>query len=246
MGQKNRRPDLNGIIILNKPLTWTSARACRAVRNASGGAKVGHAGTLDPLATGVLLVCLGKATKSINALMATEKRYTADIDLAHTSPTDDLESAPIPAAIAHIPTLDQLRAACNTFVGDIQQTPPNHSAIQIGGRRAYDFARKGEDPALQPRTVTIHEINILSYTFPVATLDIRCGKGTYIRSLARDLGRTLNTGGMLKGLIRTAVGPYTIDHALDGNTLTSAQVEANLIPVPTPAPDSAPPPLGRG
>ncbi|MCA9305014.1 MAG: tRNA pseudouridine(55) synthase TruB [Phycisphaerales bacterium] len=221
-GRKNHRPDLNGVLVIDKPLGWTSFDVCKLIRRATGGAKVGHAGTLDPLATGVLVVCLGRATKRIDEIMGTQKRYRATIDLAHISESHDLETTPTPppppADVTNAPSEARVREVLDGFVGVVAQTPPAHSAIQIDGKRAYELARKGEVVELKARPVVIHEISIVRYEWPGLEIDVRCGKGTYIRSLARDIGEKLNTGGMLTGLIRTAVGAFTVEGAvkLDG------------------------------
>lgn len=235
-GRTNHRPDLNGVLVIDKPLGWTSFDVCKLIRRITRGAKVGHAGTLDPLATGVLVVCLGKATKQIDSIMGTEKRYRATIDLAHISASHDLETtptAPPPTAnITEPPNIERVRESLASFVGVIEQTPPAHSAIQIDGKRAYTLARKGEAVELKPRPVTIHEIQILRYDWPTLEIDIRCGKGTYIRSLARDLGEQLHTGGMLTGLARTTIGEFTLENAIQvegmGESELSRVIESTL------------------
>jgi tRNA pseudouridine55 synthase len=233
-----------GLLIIDKPLGLTSMAICRKVRwlLVQGGAprkmKVGHGGTLDPLATGVLVILTGKATRLCDRVMAGEKRYTAEIDLAHISPTDDRESESIPVPIQRIPTREEIVRACAAFVGSIQQKPPAYSAIWIEGERAYNLARRSsragsEDlPQMQARAIDIHTIDILEYDFPRLTVDIRCGKGTYIRSLARDIGLALSTGGMLAALRRTAVGPFTIDQARDFQGLPEPLTQQDLLPIP--------------
>lgn len=211
---------LSALLILDKPEGLTSMTICRVIRRrlVNAGApkrvKVGHGGTLDPLATGLLVILIGKATKKCEEIMDGPKRYIAEVDLSCFSTTDDREGELIPVAIDVPPTVEQVHAACERFVGTIQQTPPIFSAMKVGGKRAYKLARAGEAPKMEPRPVTIHSIDIISYDFPIAAIDIRCGKGTYIRSLARDLGKALNTGGMLKSLRRTAVEPFTIEQAI--------------------------------
>lgn len=212
-------PPLAGLLVVDKPLRLTSMSVCRVVRARliHGGApkrvKVGHGGTLDPLATGVLVVLVGRATSLCDAVMAGEKRYEAEIDLSRSSTTDDLEGEFEPAPTDRRPALADVEAALPAFTGEILQAPPAYSAMKVGGRRAYDLARRGEAPRLEPRPVVIHELRVLRYDFPSLVLDVRCGKGTYIRSLARDLGRALTGAGMLTGLRRTAVGRWTIDDA---------------------------------
>jgi tRNA pseudouridine55 synthase len=238
------KPTPTGLLIIDKPEGLTSMAVCRKVRwlLVQGGAhkkvKVGHGGTLDPLATGVVVVLIGKATRLCDTVMAGEKRYTAEIDLAYVSTTDDREGvispAPMPAGGA--PTLEQARAVCAAHTGTIQQRPPIYSAIWVDGERSYNLARRAvrqqtEAPAdLPARPVDIHEITIVDYSFPRLTLDIRCGKGTYIRSLARDLGAALHTGGMLHTLRRTAVGRFTIEQAIPLASLPARLTQSDLLP----------------
>lgn len=214
MGIRNHRPDLNGILVVDKPLGLTSATVCAIARRTTRGAKVGHAGTLDPLATGVLVLCLGRATKAIPTLMDHDKEYLADIDLGAVSDTDDAEGTRTPVPIDEPPTLDRIRSILDQhFRGEILQRPPAFSAISIGGERAYRLARSGRAPELQPRPIMIHEAEITAYAWPILTLRIRCSKGTYIRSIARNLGERLATGGMLTGLRRTRSGPFGVEQA---------------------------------
>jgi tRNA pseudouridine55 synthase len=214
-GRKNLRPDLNGVLAIDKPYGMMSARVVGIVRKRTGGAKVGHAGTLDPLATGVLVLCLGKATKQIDSLMATEKEYLAEVDLSVLSPSDDLETEPAPVEVVRIPTLEELRAACARFVGEIDQRPPTYSAVHVDGQRAYDLARAGKiDERPAAKRVRVDSIEIVKYEWPLVTLDVQTGKGVYIRSLARDLGEALGCGGMLRNLRRTRVGEFRVEHAM--------------------------------
>ncbi|MEM1166358.1 MAG: tRNA pseudouridine(55) synthase TruB [Planctomycetota bacterium] len=234
---RNRRPDLNGLLVVDKPLGWSSAKVCAHVRRVSGGAKVGHAGTLDPLATGVLVVALGRATKAIAGIQATEKRYVAEVDLSAFTDTDDAEGEREEIEVAALPGGEVIEAALRShFTGAIEQTPPVFSAIKLDGERAYRMARRGDREAaiakLEARTVTIHEIALTAYAWPIAALDIRCSKGTYIRSLARDLGRVLGTGGTLASLRRTAVGEYTIDRAVTPGDLPEPMTPGDVMPVP--------------
>ncbi len=232
MGVRNKRPDLNGVLVVDKPLGWTSARVCSRVRACTGGAKVGHAGTLDPLATGVLVLCLGKATKAIDRIMGGEKRYRATVDLSATSPTDDLESEPVPVEVPVPPGRERVVEVVGRFVGRVMQAPPAHSAIMIQGTRAYELARAGAAPVMAERPIDIHAIDVVEYEWPRLVLDVRCGKGTYIRSLARDVGRALGTGGVLVGLVRTAVGAYRIEDARSAESIGRALGAGDLMEVP--------------
>ena len=202
------------MLVLDKPLGMSSARAVDVVRRRAQFARTGHAGTLDPLATGVLVLALGRATKAIDQLMATDKRYETDIDLSAFTSTDDREGERREIAVAEPPTREAVERALAGFGGTILQRPPAFSAIHVGGRRAYDLARGAtapdEIPELAPRPVTVRALALLSYEWPVARVGIHCGKGFYVRSLARDLGTALGTGGHCATLCRTAVGPFTI------------------------------------
>lgn len=233
-----------GLLLVDKPYRLSSTSICRVVKRRliNAGApkrvKVGHAGTLDPLASGLLIILIGKATKLCDRLMADEKRYTATIDLLHHSDTDDYEgnltriTPPSP-----LPTLDDIRAALAPFIGLIMQAPPAHSAMMIGGSRAYTLARAGKLHKLEPRPVTIHAIDIIEYAFPHLTLDVHCGKGTYIRSLARDVGAALHTGGCLSALRRTAIGNYHVDNAIALDDVPDPLLQEHLLPPPLVAPD---------
>jgi tRNA pseudouridine55 synthase len=172
------------------------------------GTKIGHAGTLDPFATGVLLLLIGKSTRLCESLMDSPKQYEAVIRLGATSPTDDPESEITEMADASPPALPAVVSALDMFVGQITQTPPTFSALKVGGRRAYDLARKGKPVELSPRLVRVDAIELLSYVWPLVSVRIDCGRGTYIRAIARDLGQTLGVGGYLTELRRTRVGEF--------------------------------------
>lgn len=239
MTDPNQPTPVAGLVVLDKPLAISSAKAVaivkRRLRNAGlpKSIKVGHAGTLDPLASGVLLVLVGKATRLQDSFMAGEKRYLADVDLSAFTTTDDAEGERDEITVESPPTRGHIeRVLADHFTGTIQQTPPAFSAIKIGGRRAYAEARSGRSVQLEPRPVTIHDITITSYDFPRLTLDIRCAKGTYIRSIARDLGRALQTGGTLSALRRTAVGPFSIDQAVTLDTLPDPLTPTDLTTTP--------------
>jgi tRNA pseudouridine55 synthase len=202
------------VLLINKPLYWTSFDAVRKVRNLVRTKKVGHAGTLDPLASGLLIICTGKFTKKINEYMAQEKEYTGSITLGATTPTYDLESEPQDfKPIDHI-TTEMLEAATRPFTGIIQQVPPIHSAIKLEGKRVYELARKGIDVKLEPRQITISEFSITKIELPIVHFKVVCSTGTYIRSLANDYGAQLGCGGHLSSLCRTRIGNFTLSDAM--------------------------------
>ena len=209
------------VLLVDKPLEWTSFQAVAKIRYTLQKElglkklKVGHAGTLDPLATGLLIICVGKKTKEISAYMGQSKEYVAQITFGSTTPSYDLESeidATFPTA--HIDRA-AIEAALPQFTGDIQQCPPIFSAIKQGGVRIYEKARAGEEVVVEPRSITIHELEILSFENNVLSLRVLCGKGTYIRSLAHDLGKALDSGAHLSGLRRTKIGSFKADGTKD-------------------------------
>jgi len=202
------------VVLIDKPLHWTSFDVVRKIRNIIRIKKVGHAGTLDPLATGLLIVCTGKFTKKINEYMAQEKEYTGTITLGATTPTYDLESEPQNfKSFDHI-TKGQLEQTAQLFTGNILQTPPIHSAIKKEGKRVYELARKGIDVKLEPRPVTISEFEIVKADLPVVEFRVVCSTGTYIRSLANDVGEALGCGGYLSSLCRTRIGNFLLKDAM--------------------------------
>lgn len=215
---------LNGkVLLINKPLTWTSFDVVKKVRILTKISKVGHAGTLDPLATGLLIVCTGKYTKRLNEYMAKEKEYTGTITLGATTPTFDLESEPTGQKdISHI-TIESIREAIRQFTGDIEQIPPIHSAIKKDGVAAYKMARKGIEVKMEPRKVTISEYEVVKYEAPLVHFRIVCTTGTYIRSLANDLGAALGCGGYLSSLCRTRIGEF-----LNSDAMTVPAFEAEI------------------
>jgi tRNA pseudouridine55 synthase len=215
---------LNGkVLLIDKPLEWTSFDAVKKVRNLTRVSKVGHAGTLDPLATGLLIICTGKFTKKINEYMAQEKEYTGTFTLGAVTPTYDLESDPIEQRPIDSITMDQLQAATVPFTGEIMQVPPAHSAIKKDGVPVYKMARKGIEVKLEPRKLTIYTFEITAYEPPLVHFRVVCSTGTYIRSLANDFGADLGCGAYLSSLRRTKIGSFSVDDAL-----TIAQFEENL------------------
>lgn len=201
------------VILIDKPLHWTSFDAVKKIRILTGISKVGHAGTLDPLATGLLIICTGKFTKKINEYMGMEKEYTGTITLGASTPTYDLESEPENiCSISHL-TTEQIIAATQQFTGNILQIPPIHSAIKKDGKPVYLAARKGQDVELEPRPVTISVFEITTMELPVIGFRVVCSTGTYIRSLAHDFGKALGVGGYLSALRRTRIGEFSVDTA---------------------------------
>ena len=202
---------------------WTSFDAVRKIRYLSKTKKVGHAGTLDPLASGLLIVCTGKFTKKISEYMAQEKEYTGSITLGSSTPTYDLESEPQDFKSYEHLTTEDLQKATLPFTGNILQTPPIHSAIKKEGKRVYQLARRGEEVKLEPRPVTISEFSLTKIELPVVHFKVVCGTGTYIRSLANDYGSLLGCGGHLSSLCRTRIGAFLLQDAM-----TIEQLEAGI------------------
>jgi len=200
--------------LINKSLYWTSFDAVRKIRNLIKVKKVGHAGTLDPLATGLLIICTGKFTKKINEYMAREKEYTGSFTLGAVTPTYDLESEPVQVKSVESISSEQIFNATQKFTGEILQTPPAHSAIKVEGKRVYELARKGQEVKLEPRKITIKEFEIMGIELPVVQFRVVCSTGTYIRSLANDFGQVLGCGAYLSGLCRTRIGEFLLSDAM--------------------------------
>jgi tRNA pseudouridine55 synthase len=219
-----------GLLNVNKPPGVTSRDAVDRVERLVRPAKAGHAGTLDPLATGVLVICVGQATRLIRFVQRMRKRYRATFLLGRSSETDDIEREVLVIPNAIVPTLAMIEGALPQFIGDIQQRPPAHSAVKIAGRRAYKLARKGADFELAARTVTIHQIDLLRYKYPELDLDIECGSGTYIRALGRDLGAALGTAAVMSALERTAIGRFQIEQSISFDQLSLETLQQDLQP----------------
>lgn len=222
-------PHENGYLILvDKPREWTSFDAVNKVKNTLRRTfrlkkvKIGHGGTLDPLATGLLILGVGRGTKSLHELQGLDKRYTGTLCLGATTPSYDLETTPSePMDVAHI-TLDEVRGAARDLEGEILQRPPDFSALKRGGKPVYLKARKGQATGLQPRSVLVQRFHIDQIQDGgIVHFDVACGTGTYIRSLAHDLGQALGCGAYLRSLRRTAVGPYALDEAWDIHELAA-------------------------
>ncbi len=206
--------DEGRILLINKPLEWTSFDVVNKLRYKLKIKKIGHAGTLDPLATGLLIVCVGKMTKRIEEFMGLEKEYTGKFVIGQTTPSYDLETKLSEKIdISHISN-SQILEAAKSLTGKLSQIPPLHSAIRIGGRRAYKFARSGKEIELQPREVEVSEFVITEINLPEVSFRIVCSKGTYIRSLARDFGNALGVGAYLSVLCRTRIGSYKNEDAI--------------------------------
>ena len=216
------------MILINKPLHWTSFDVVRKMRSLLQIKKIGHAGTLDPLATGLLIVCTGKFTKQINEYMAAEKEYTGQITLGSVTPTYDLESLPEQMKPYDDITEDAILQATKQFIGTIQQFPPIYSAIKKEGVALYELARRGVDVKLEPRTISIHQFEITSINLPVISFKVVCSTGTYIRSLANDFGAALGCGGYLSSLRRTRIGDAVVTDALDMDAFEAGLVVKNV------------------
>jgi tRNA pseudouridine55 synthase len=234
------KPRLDGIVVVAKAPGPTSHDIVGLVRRLSGVKRVGHGGTLDPFAAGVLPVFLGHATRLVEYHMADEKEYRALVCFGARSTTDDLDGELTPSGMTT--TRDAVDAAISEMRGELEQVPPDYSAVRVAGRKAYELARHGEKPTLRARTVTIHRFDLISWDDsdperPVATVEVRCSAGTYVRALARDLGEQLGTGAYLAALTRTASGPFTIDQARPLDEVRAALTEGRaselLLPMDT-------------
>jgi tRNA pseudouridine55 synthase len=224
-------PQFHGLLVLDKPLGVTSRAAVdRALLWFPPGTRVGHTGTLDPLATGVLVLTVGRATRLTEYVQDMGKTYLAYVVLGARSATDDAEGPISPAVVERPPSRAELDAAIPSFLGEIDQTPPAYSAAKVTGRRAYDLARRGGPVELAKRPVRIDGIDVPAFNYPDLKLEVRCGKGTYIRSLARDLGERLGCGAYLAGLRRTRVGPFTPDRAVPFDA-DAEEARARLLPL---------------
>lgn len=211
------------VLLIDKPLQWTSFDAVRKIRYLIKIKKVGHAGTLDPLATGLLIICTGKFTKKINEYMAQEKEYTGSFTLGATTPTYDLESKPENFKPYEHLTKEEIISATQKFMGEIDQVPPIHSAIKKDGKRVYELARRGVDVKLEPRKITIKEFEVDSSELPIVKFRVVCSTGTYIRSLANDFGEALGCGAYLSSLCRTRIGEFLLKDAM-----SVAEFEKNI------------------
>lgn len=219
-----------GILNLYKPAGVTSRDVVNQVQRLVKPHKAGHAGTLDPLATGVLVVCVGPATRLVEYVQRMPKHYCGEFLLGRSSETDDIEGTVVATPAAPVPTRDALDAALPGLIGEILQRPPAFSALKVQGRRAYDLARRGAAVKLAPRPVTVYRLEILSYEYPRLRLDVECGSGTYIRALGRDLAQAVGTAAVMSALCRTAVGRFRLEEATAADKLTRENIVDHLLP----------------
>jgi tRNA pseudouridine55 synthase len=221
----------NGLLVIDKPGGMTSRDV---VNRAQGwfprGTRIGHTGTLDPLATGVLVLCVGAATRLAEYVQRMKKTYRAGLLLGARSDTDDADGVIKTTNVFEVPDRAELARCLEQFIGEVKQIPPIYSAAKVSGQRAYDRARQGQELSLEPRRVYIYGIDILGYEYPHVDLEVRCGKGTYIRALARDLGQRLGCGALVEKLRRTRVGPFEADHALN-LTIDPSAARFSLLPL---------------
>jgi len=217
---------MDGILVLDKPRGWTSHDVVARVRQLTKIKRVGHTGTLDPMATGVLIVCLGQATRVVEYMVGHDKRYTATVRLGIETDTYDAQGQVVARRPVDV-SESALRESLEAFVGDLRQVPPMFSAIKQAGRKLYDLARQGIEVEREPRSMTIHSIDLIGFDPPDATIDVRCSAGTYIRSLAHDLGRRLGCGAHLSMLTRTAAGDFTLAQAVSLEAFEAAAADGS-------------------
>lgn len=219
-----------GVLNIDKPFGMTSREVVNRVQRLVRPDKVGHAGTLDPMATGVLVICVGRATRLNEFIQHVPKKYTATFQLGCRSNTEDMEGELVELEDPPRPALEELRRVLRQFRGEIMQRPPAFSALKVKGRRAYSLARRGQTVTLQPRAVTIHALDLVSYTYPEFVLDITCSSGTYVRSIGRDVGEALGSAAVMSKLRRTATGPFLVEHADSMEELTAENIAERLLP----------------
>lgn len=223
------------VFLIDKPLDWTSFDAVNLIRavikryHGIRKLKVGHAGTLDPLATGLLIICTGRMTKQIDNFQAQEKVYTGTMLIGQTTPTYDLESEPDAFYPTDNITEEMMEEARQSFLGDIMQRPPKFSAIKIQGKRAFEYARSDEEVALKERLVHIEDFKIDTSNFPEVSFEVKCSKGTYIRSLVNDFGKKINSGACMTSLRRTKIGDFSVDDARDLMELKKEIIESGIV-----------------
>jgi tRNA pseudouridine55 synthase len=228
-----------GLLNVNKPAGLTSRRVVDHVAKLVRPLKAGHAGTLDPLATGVLIVCVGKATRLIEMVQEQSKTYAASFRLGCQSDTDDVTGNVTEVAVSSEITHEQIEHALPTFCGRISQVPPSFSAVHVDGKRAYDLARRGEEVAIEAREVDVYRLELTRYDYPELDLLIECGSGTYVRSIGRDLGQMLGCGAVMSALVRTRIGPFRLEDAVTLDDLNRETLDQHLLP-PTATLDGLP------
>jgi tRNA pseudouridine55 synthase len=224
---------MNGVLIINKPRAWTSHDVVSKARRILKEKQIGHTGTLDPLATGVLVLCIGKATKIVRYLETDDKEYTAEMKLGITTDTQDADGKVLESRAYSSPSIGQLQDALNAFQGSIQQRPPAFSALKVNGVPSYRMARKGTLPEHEKRLVTVHAIRLIEYADPIVRFTVHCSKGTYVRTLCADIGERLGMGAHLISLLRTRAGRFRLGQALTleqvAERAASGQAEQMLI-----------------
>ena len=209
---------MDGIVIVDKPTDWTSQDVVSKLRGVLQTRRIGHGGTLDPMATGVLPVFVGRGTRAVEFFEHAEKTYETVLRFGITTDTEDITGTVLTQNPVHV-TREMLEEALENFRGEIQQIPPMYSALKVNGQKLYDLARKGKEVERQPRTITIHALELLDFTGETATLRVACSKGTYIRTLCKDIGESLGCGGCMESLRRVKAGAYTIEEAVPLQTL---------------------------
>jgi tRNA pseudouridine55 synthase len=219
-----------GLLNIDKPFDVTSRDVVNQVQHMVRPHKVGHAGTLDPLATGVLVVCVGQATRLNEFVQHLAKQYTGVFQLGRYSDTEDTEGEVVELPRPPQPTEAEVQEVLGQFRGEIMQRPPVYSALKVKGQRAYSLARRGQTVTLEPRPVTIHSLDLVRYEYPELVLDVSCSSGTYIRSLGRDIGEALGSAAVMSGLRRTSIGPFKLEEACTLRDLTSETIEEFLLP----------------
>jgi len=222
---------VSGLLNVDKPAGITSRDTVDLVQRLARPAKVGHAGTLDPLATGVLIICVGSATRLIEYVQRMPKRYVGTFLLGRSSATEDIDGVVTVLPDPPIPARAQIEAAAERLVGSLLQRPPIFSALKVAGQRAYDLARRGKVVELTPRPIEVYSLKVARYDYPELVLEIECSGGTYVRSLGRDLAESLGTAAVMSALARTAIGPWMLDTAVDPRMLTAADWRARLDPL---------------
>jgi tRNA pseudouridine55 synthase len=221
----------NGLLNLNKPSGPTSRQVVDVVQRLARPAKAGHAGTLDPLASGVLVVGVGAGTRLVDYVQRMPKRYRGTFLLGRRSPTEDIQGEVTLLEGGPLPAVEQIRAAAGALLGQIQQRPPAYSALKLAGRRAYELARQGHQVELAARPVTVYAIEVSRYEYPELVLEVECSRGTYVRSLGRDLARSLGTEAVMSALVRWGVGPFRLEDAADPGLLTCENLAGHLLPM---------------